>query len=136
MRTRELLENYDLKLKSSDRVEFSQEYIEGIKNPILVPKTVRVLGLEGARLKYLDFLDGREYADELYFYHGRDQLVLDRFKLYFPLDKVGVVIFNDKGNLYLQKRGLTKQWEPGKIDLLSVVGAVNAKFTEFTLFCE
>ncbi len=111
-------------------MEFSLEYLEGIKTPLLIPKTVRLIGLEGSKARYLDYLTGTEFVDELYFYHGKDQLVLDRFKLYFPLDKVGVMLFNRVGNLYLQKRGKTKQWEPSKIDMLSVAGGINAKFVD------
>lgn len=107
-------------------MQFEKKYLEGIKTPIIVPKTVRFVKMERNKLRYLDYLTGTEFVDELHFYHGKNQLILNRFRKFFPIDVVLVMLFGPNGNLFLQKRGKSGKWAPGKIDLVSVAGACRA----------
>lgn len=111
-------------------MEFVEEHLPNIKTPILAPKTVRLIGLENSKVRFLDFLHGVEFVDEVHFFSGREALVLNTFRKYFPVDTAIIMLFSPTKNLYLQKRGLKQKWQPGKIDLASVAGARNAILKE------
>jgi len=106
---------------------FKEQYIEGIKTPILLPEGFKAEDIKDGKIGYLDETGEKRY-DEPLFVHGKNKVFLNQFRSFFSNDSVIVLLFSPANNLFLHRRSSRKKWAPGKIDLASIAGQRRAIF--------
>jgi hypothetical protein len=101
-------------------VKFEEYFIDRIKTPVLMPRECVIISFENGRIIYRN--KNNEIKNSApYMHRTEDAVIVDEFRNLFPHESVIILLFDGKGNIYLQKRGKNVPWEPDKIDLASVV---------------
>lgn len=99
---------------------FREHFFEGIETPIILPSDYNLIDLQDAvRLKYKTS-SGELKVSDAYMEHVENKVIVDEFRKLFPHDSVIVMLYNSAGELFLQKRGHSMNWEPLQIDVASV----------------
>ena len=106
---------------------FKEQYIQGIKTPILLPEGFKAEDVKDGKIGYVDE-NGEKRYDEPLFVHGKNKIFLNQFRSFFSNDSVIVLLFSPANNLFLHRRSSKKKWAPGKIDLASIAGQRRAIF--------
>ncbi|MDQ3018390.1 MAG: hypothetical protein M3Q64_00785 [bacterium] len=102
-------------------IMFKDHFIEDIRTPIILPENYSIIGTDKGTLIYKN-KDGEIQTSDPYMHHSEDKIIVDEFRKQFPHDSVIVLLSGPHKELYLQVRGQSMRWEPGKIDLASIVG--------------
>lgn len=114
------------KIEHKEEEFFSKQYFENITTPVYLPSGYKLLNFKDNKIIYLN-TKGKEIDSDPYMHSTEDVLIVDEFRKKFPHDSAIILLFDNNGNMFLQRRGLKMRWEPGKIDLASVVGQRRVK---------
>lgn len=115
-----------METKLQPEIEFIENHLPGIKTPLLLPEGYSWKSFDGRFVHYTNH-SGEEILCEPYMCHDQDAIMVDEFRKNFNKNSVIIMVKSPNGNLFLQRRGMTMRWEPGKIDLVSVSAQGRAK---------
>ncbi|QQG39425.1 MAG: NUDIX domain-containing protein [Candidatus Aenigmatarchaeota archaeon] len=103
-------------------MKFRERLVDGLRTPVLVAEGFEIQSVTADGIGLRQQVTGAVTLEEPLFAHGKDAVFPRAFKGQLANDSVIVLLFTNRGTVFLQRRGLQKKWEPGKIDLASVAG--------------
>lgn len=110
-------------------MNFTEHKLPNIKNPFLVPPGFEILNItQDGWVEYLDKNTNQKAVDEPVFVYGQETIFLEQHWKLFENQSAACLLFSPNSKLYIHQRSDNKRWEPGKLDLFSVVGQNRAIF--------
>lgn len=105
---------------------FVEHFLSGVSTPIMLPPQYALVRGVDDKIEYVN-AHGETVEHYTYMDHVGQGVIVDEFRKLFPHDSILVVLYDNKKNLYLQKRSAAMRWEPSKIDLASVAAQRRAQ---------